>query len=222
MLQLRIFGNGLFRVTTLQLTMAGAGFFGTLFLVPLLLQAGLGFSALHSGLSTFTEAIGGMTGIQVTSRIYKRVGPRRLMIAGMAGTVAAIGGMAFAGPGSARWLIPVLMYFTGAFFGSAVGPSQTASMATVSAAQTGHASTLLNTLRQAGGAAGVAILGTVLTTSHASPADLTGFRLAFAIAALLMLASLVISTFVRDADAAPSMRDDGPGGPISEPLPEAA
>jgi len=32
---------------------------GTLFLVPLLLQNGLGFSAIHSGLSTFTEAIGG-------------------------------------------------------------------------------------------------------------------------------------------------------------------
>jgi EmrB/QacA subfamily drug resistance transporter len=222
MLQLRIFGNRLLRVTTLQLTTAGAGFFGTLFLVPLLLQAGLGFSALHSGLSTFTEAIGGMTGIQVSTRVYKRVGPRRLIVAGVTGAVCTIGGMAFAGPGSARWLIPVLMYFTGACFGSAVGPSQTASMATVSAAQTGHASTLLNTFRQAGGAAGVAILGTILTTSHASPADLTGFRLAFGMAALLMLASLVISTFVRDADAAPSMRADGADGPLAEPLPEAA
>ena len=50
-------------------------------LVPLLLQNGLGFSALHSGLSVFSEALGGMTGTQVASRIYKRVGPRRLMIA---------------------------------------------------------------------------------------------------------------------------------------------
>ena len=101
MLQLRIFGNRLFRITTVQLTFAGAGFFGTLFLVPLLLQNGLGFSALHSGLCTFTEALGGMTGIQVTTRLYVRVGPRRLMLAGMAGTVATIGAMAFAGPSSA-------------------------------------------------------------------------------------------------------------------------
>ena len=62
-----------------------AAFMGTLFLVPLLLQNGLGFSAIHSGLSTFTEALGGMTGVQLTSRLYKRVGPRRLMIAGMGG-----------------------------------------------------------------------------------------------------------------------------------------
>jgi EmrB/QacA subfamily drug resistance transporter len=217
MLELRIFGNRLFRSTTAQLGVAGAGFFGTLFLVPLLLQNGLGFSALHSGLSTFTEAIGGMTGIQVTTRLYKRVGPRRLMMAGMAGTAATIGGMALASPASAPWLIPVLMFFTGCCFGFAMSPSQTANMATVSAAQTGHASTLVNTLRQAGGAAGVAILGTVLTTSHASPADLAGFRVAFAIAAALMLGAVALSALVRDADAAASMTDHD-----DEPLPQAA
>jgi EmrB/QacA subfamily drug resistance transporter len=217
MLELRIFRNRLFRSTTAQLMTAAAGFFGALFLVPLLLQAGLGFSALHSGLSTFTEAIGGMTGIQVTTRLYKRVGPRRLMMAGMAGTAGTIGGMALAGPASAPWLIPVLMFLTGCCFGFAISPSQTANMATVSAAQTGHGSTLVNTLRQAGAAAGIAIFGTVLTTSHASPADLAGFRVALAIAAALMLGAVVLSSFVRDADAAASMADqDG------EPLPQAA
>jgi EmrB/QacA subfamily drug resistance transporter len=222
MLQLRIFGNRLFRTTTVQLTFGGAGFFGTLFLVPLLLQSGLGFSALHSGLSTFTEALGGMVGIQVTTRLYRTAGPRRLMMAGMAGTVATIGAMAFAGPSSADWLIPALMFGTGCCFGFAMSPAQTANMATVSAAQTGHGSTLVNTLRQAGGAAGVALLGTVLTTSHASRADLAGFRVAFATAAALMLLAVVLSSFVRDADAAASMRGSGPGEPASALLPEAA
>jgi len=221
MLQLRIFTNRLFRTTTVQLTFAGAGFFGTLFLVPLLLQDGLGFSALHSGLSTFTEALGGMTGIQVTTRLYKKTGPRRLMMAGMAGTVATIGAMAFTGPSSADWLIPVLMFGTGCCFGFAMSPSQTANMATVSAAQTGHGSTLVNTLRQAGGAAGVALLGTVLTTSHASRADLAGFRVGFAAAATLMLLALVLSSFVRDADAVLTRGDD-PSEPASASLPSAA
>jgi EmrB/QacA subfamily drug resistance transporter len=205
MLNLRIYANRLFRVTNLQLSFAGAGFVGTLFLVPLLLQNGLGFTALHSGLSTFPEALGGMTGIQVTTRVYRRVGPRRLMIAGMCGTVATIGGMAFAGSGDAAWLIPVLMFFTGCSFGFAMSPSQTAALATVSAAQTGQASTLLNTLRQAGGAAGVALLGTVLGATGAGPADLSGYRLAFAAAACLMVFGVAFSTRVSDADAAPTM-----------------
>ena len=207
MLRLRIYANRLFRATNLQLTFAGAGFVGTLFLVPLLLQNGLGFSAVHSGLSTFPEAIGGMIGVQVTTRLYKRVGPRRLMIAGMCGTVVTIGGMAFAGPGNAAWLIPVLMFFTGGSFGFAMAPSQAAALATVSPAETSHASTLLNTLRQAGGAAGVALLGTVLGATGASSADLAGYRLAFLAAAGLMVIGAGFSSLVSDVDAAPTMAE---------------
>jgi len=207
MLRLRIYANRLFRATNLQLTFAGAGFVGTLFLVPLLLQNGLGFSAVHSGLSTFPEAIGGMIGVQVTTRLYKRVGPRRLMIAGMCGTVVTIGGMAFAGPGNAAWLIPVLMFFTGGSFGFAMAPSQAAALATVSPAETSHASTLLNTLRQAGGAAGVALLGTVVGATGASSADLAGYRLAFLAAAALMVIGAGFSSLVNDVDAAPTMAE---------------
>ena len=213
MLRLRIYANRLFRVTNLQLAFAGAGFIGTLFLVPLLLQNGLGFTAVHSGLSTFPEAIGGMAGVQVTTRLYKRIGPRRLMVAGMCGTVVTIGAMAFAGPGDAAWLIPVLMFFTGCSFGFAMAPSQAAALATVSAAQTGHASTLLNTLRQAGGAAGVALLGTVLAATRPGPLDLAGYRLALVAAACLMAVGAVFSSRVSDADAAPTMAD----GPDSLP-----
>lgn len=220
MMALRIYADRLFRTTNLQLTFAGAGFVGTLFLVPLMLQDGLGFSAVHSGLSTFPEAIGGMCGVQVTSRLYKRVGPRRLMIAGMTGTVLTVGAMALAGPGDAAWMIPALMFGTGCAFGFAMAPSQAAALAKVSPALTGQASTLLNTLRQAGGAAGVALLGTVLAASAPGPSDLAGFRLAFAAAACLMTLGGVFAARVSDADAAATMAD-GPGG-LSGPVPEPA
>jgi EmrB/QacA subfamily drug resistance transporter len=222
MLRLRIFSDRLFRITNMQLTVASAGFMGTLFLAPLLLQNGLGFSALHSGLSTFTEALGGMTGVQATTRLYKRVGPRRLVAGGMGGTVITIGGMALAGPSTASWLIPALMFATGACFGFAMAPSQTANMATVSAADTGHASTLLNTMRQAGAAAGVALLGTVLAVSHAGRGDLTGFRVSFLSAAALMLLGAIFATFVQDSDAIATMRGGGPDEPVAESYPEAA
>jgi len=208
MLSLRILGDRLFRVTTLQICFAGGGFIGVLFLVPLLLQNGLGFSAVHSGLSTFTEAFGGMTGVQVTSRLYKRIGPRRLIIAGMCGTVAAIGSMSAAGAANAFWLIPLLMFFTGFSFGFALAPSQSANMATVSAAATGQASTLLNTARQVAGAAGVALLATVLGATRAGPADPGGYRLAFAGAAGVMAIGALIACFVRDSDAAATMVAD--------------
>jgi predicted MFS family arabinose efflux permease len=220
LLRLRLYRDRLFRVTSLQMTAAGGGFMGTLFLVPLLLQNGLGFSAVHSGLSTFTEALGGMVGVQVTSRLYKRTGPRRLMIAGMCGTVTTIGLMSLAGPSDAFWVIPLLMFFTGWSFGFALAPAQTANMATVTGAETGQASTLQNTVRQAGGAAGVALLGTVLAATGAGAADLAGYHLAFLAAAALMALGAAFACFVDDADAAPTMARVA-GGP-GEPLPEAA
>jgi EmrB/QacA subfamily drug resistance transporter len=205
MLRLRIYADRLFRITSLQMSFAGAGFVGTLFLAPLLLQNGLGFSALHSGLSTFTEALGGMVGVSVTARLYKRIGPRRLMLAGMGGAAVTIGSMALAGPATAFWLIPLLMFGTGGSFGFALAPAQAANMAMVSAAATGQASTLVNTLRQAGGAAGVALLGTVLAATGAGPANLGGYRLAFAATAGLMVVGGVCSAFVNDEDAAATM-----------------
>jgi EmrB/QacA subfamily drug resistance transporter len=221
LLRLRIYTDRLFRITSLQLVAASAGFNGTLFLVPLLLQNGLGFSAIHSGLCTFTEALGGMTGIQVTSRIYKRVGPRRLMMAGMSGSVVTIGLMALAGSSDAFWLIPVLMYFTGCSFGFAMAPSQAANMAKISPAETGHASTLQNTVRQAGAAAGIALLGTVLGAAGAGAHDLVGYHLAFLAAACLMAGGVVFSAFVNDADAAATMAAVSRAG-AADPLVEAA
>jgi EmrB/QacA subfamily drug resistance transporter len=220
LLRLRLYRDRLYRATGLQLTAAAGGFAGTLFLVPLLLQNGLGFSAIHSGLSTFTEALGGITGIQLTSWLYKGTGPRRLMTAGGAGAATVIGLMALAGRTDAFWLIPLLMYCTGFSFGFAMAPSMTASLATVSAAETGQASTLQNTVRQAGGAAGVALLGTVLAGTGAGARDLAGYHLAFLAAAALMVLGLVFSRFVSDADAASTMAavQDGTAGR----LPEAA
>ena len=220
LLRLRLYRGRLFRATSLTLTAAGAGFMGTLFLAPLYLQNGLGFSAIHSGLSTFTEALGGMIGVQVTTRLYKRVGPRRLMMAGMSGTVITIGLMSLAGPSDAFWMIPLAMFFTGCSFGFTMSPAQTANMATVTAAETGHASTLVNTVRQAGAAAGVALLGTVLAATGAGARDLAGYHLAFIAAACLMALGVAFAGLVNDGDAAPTMARSAGGA--AEPIPEAA
>jgi predicted MFS family arabinose efflux permease len=117
-------------------------------------------------------------------------------------------------------MIPLLMFFTGCSFGFAMSPSQTANMATVSVAETGHASTLQNTVRQAGAAAGVALLGSVIAATGASASDLVGYHLAFLAAAGLMAFGVLASTFVNDADAAATMA--ATPGKVPAPLPEAA
>ena len=70
MIDLRLVGNRLFRSTTIVLFIGMAAFLGTLYLVALFFQDGLGLSALSSGLSTFPEAIGVMIGAQIATRLY--------------------------------------------------------------------------------------------------------------------------------------------------------
>ena len=63
------------------------GLLGALFLLPLLLQAEMGLSPLESGLTTFPQAIGVFMMVQPAGRLYRRVGPRRMMMAGMGGVM---------------------------------------------------------------------------------------------------------------------------------------
>ena len=63
-------------------------------------------------------------------------------------------------------------------------------------------------------------LGTVIAATGAGAADLAGYHLSFVVAACLMAVGVLLSLFVNDADAAPTMapvRRDAPA-----PLPEAA
>src|ERR1017187_244044 len=226
MLDLRILGNRLFRAANLQSAAGSAGFMGTLFLVPLFLQNGLGFSALHSGLATFPEALGGMAGIQISSRLYRRGGargrrgggaraagrgrPRRLMVGGLLAAAVPVTLMGTLGLGDVGWAMPVLMFGTGMSFGFSMAPAQTVALAAISMAQTGRAATLFNVQRQAGSAVGVAVLATVLAATRPVPPDLGGYRLAFVVAAAAMAVGAVLASAVRDADAAATMTAEDP------------
>jgi len=45
----------------------------------------MGLSPLESGLTTFPQAIGVAMMVQPVGRLYRRLGPRRMMMTGMAG-----------------------------------------------------------------------------------------------------------------------------------------
>jgi EmrB/QacA subfamily drug resistance transporter len=199
MIDLRLIGNRLFRSSTVVLFIGMAAFLGTLYLVALFFQDGLGLSALGSGLSTFPEAVGVMLGAQISTRLYPTVGPRRLLCGGLIGVAAIVGSMSLVGFGTNLWIVRTLMFVLGVSVAHVFAPAQAAAFATISPAATGRASTLFNTSRQLGGAIGVAILTSV-------------------IAAVGVIAARFALTVV-DADAAPTMV---PRRAHSQPAPEPA
>ena len=225
MLQLRLFRDRMFRSANLVSFAITATMMGVLFLLPLFLQNLLGLSALQSGLVTFPQALGMMVMVQVASRIYPHVGPRRMMAGGMLGVVLTSALFLLVGLGTDMWWIRGIMLLRGIAISFAMIPMQAASFATISREDTGRASSITNTNRQVAASLGVAILATVLvsriaarlpnTAVGASPAaaglalqhaTLLAFHDAFGVSLLLAGIGVACTFFIHDEDAAASMR----------------
>jgi MFS family permease len=213
LLKLRLYANKLFRSTSLVLMITMAAILGVLFAAPLFFQIALGLSPLQSGLSTFPEAIGVMVGAQIASRLlYPRIGPRRLVAAGLIGMACSMSLMSLIGVDTTLWWMRVLMFTMGISMAQVIVSSQAASFATISIADTGGASSLFNSQRQLGSALGVALVTTVLATvgtTHSvdghSVANLAAYHAAFLAAAAVALAASALALTINDADAAATM-----------------
>ena len=217
MIRLRLLADRLFASATAVLFTGVMAFLGSLYLIALFLQDGLGLSALNAGLSTFPEALGVMAGAQIAARLYPRFGPRRMMTAGMLGVAAVIALLVTVGSGTSLWWVRALMLLLGLSWSQALVPLQAAAFATITPAATGAASTLFNTGRQLGMAIGVAMLTTVasavgLTRSVAGRTvpNLAAYHAGFLAASVFALIAASAAQFVDDRAAVATMRRPDP------------
>ncbi len=228
MLDLRLYGNRLFRATALVMTLGATAFLGALYLLALFFQEALHMTALQAGLSIFPEALGVMTGSQLVSRLlYPSLGPRRIMAGGLLVVAAVMALLSQVTPGTNLWLLRVVVYFLGLGMSGVFLPSQAAAFASLPKEKTGDASTVFNAQRQLGGAVGVAALTTVLTSLHPlhvvagrTVANLGAYQAGFVVAAGIAILAGVAALAVKDADAAstivPRKRKTAPVAPEAE------
>jgi EmrB/QacA subfamily drug resistance transporter len=223
MIDMRLFRNRLFAMANFVQVIAFAGLMGGLFLLPLFLQspATRGLGAFDSGLTTFPQAIGVVTMVQVSSRLYPRIGPRRLLMIGLAGVTLTTLAFLLIDVGTNLWWIRGTMFARGCFFSFILICLQTATFATIPPPRMGRASAISSAGRQVGASFGVALLATVLTsrlsahdTALAPGADtgaaVESFHEAFAVAAALTLVGALAALLIRDEEAAVSMRREVP------------
>jgi Na+/melibiose symporter-like transporter len=224
LVDLRLFRNRLFAAATSLYALGSVAYLGALFLAALFFQDALGLPAVQSGLAVFPSALGVMAGSQLVTRVlYWRVGPRRLITAGLPIVAAAMVLMAQTGPGTSMWLMRLIMFALGIGVSLVFIPNQAASMATITKAQTGRASSIFNAGKQLGGAAGVALLSTVLAAAgptHERAGHLTAnigaYHDGFLAAAVIALIALPVALTVRDTDAAATMVPPGAGPPAQQ------
>lgn len=213
LLDLRLFRNRLFAATTAIYGIGSAAYLGALFLAALFFQEALGFSAVKSGFITLSSAIGVMVGGQIVTRIlYPRMGPRWVAAAGLLGVSVIMVLLSQAGRDVSAWRLSLGMFGLGLGISFAFIPAQAASMATITKAQTGRASSLFSASKQLGGAIGIALLSTILAAGKTVQQGIgsvssvpASYHNGFIAAGIVALVGAIIAVTIRDADAASTM-----------------
>jgi EmrB/QacA subfamily drug resistance transporter len=185
--------------------------FSFIFLGSLLMQQVLGYSPTKTGVSWLATSLTAFVASALTgAKLVAAVGVRRLLIAGLSLLAVAMLWLTRV-PADASYLSDLLPAFLLAGIGIGLcAPSvQIGALSGVSESASGLASGLVETMREIGGAAGVAAVSTVLV----SRTGLNGFHAAFVVLAVVAALGAVVAAtgFPRAARPVPQPAFDTDG-----------
>jgi DHA2 family multidrug resistance protein len=158
LLHLRSYGVGVGLIFCVGLVL-----YGSILLLPLMLQTLLGYSAYDAGLTTAPRGLGSFLAMPVIGLMVGRVGGRRLLFSGLllcAFTLFWLSRLDLAaGPHDFFW--PQILQ--GISLGLLFVPLNTIAMAAVPRHRMGHATSLFNVMRNIGGSVGIAMSTTLVS-----------------------------------------------------------
>jgi len=192
LVDLALFRSRSFTWGSILATLASFGLLGLLFALPQFLQVVGGNDALGSGLRLLPVIGGLLVGARVADRVVVRTGSKMVIATGL----ALIAGGLFAGtatdPSTGYGYTAIWISLIGLGLGFTLPPAMDAALGALSPERSGVGSAVIQALRQVGGAIGVAIMGTVLSSGYRGQLDVTGLP----------------------ASAADAVRDSAPAGVV--------
>jgi len=153
----RSFATGVF-----LMTVVGFVLYGSLVLLPIMLQTLLGYSAVEAGEAMAPRGVGSLIMMPLVGALTAKVDARKLLMTGL-----VIGGSTMLWLGSLNlnagyWDIFWPQFLQGAGLALLFVPLTTVSMATIAPQRMGNATSLFNLMRNIGGSVGIALTGTYL------------------------------------------------------------
>lgn len=164
MLDLRLFGNGLFRASIIASVFVIFGLFGGIFLFPIYLQSIRGQSAFQAGLLLLPQALASMVSVLIGGRLVDRIGARAVMIPGLLVLAFATWQFSFITLNTPFWWLQTLLLIRGFALGLCVQPLTVVGLAQIRPRQLAQASSLNTVTRAVSSSLGIAILATLVQT----------------------------------------------------------
>jgi EmrB/QacA subfamily drug resistance transporter len=200
MLPLHLFGSRRFAAGNVVIFFHWGSALGVVFFMAQFLQVGLGYGPLTAGLALAPWGLTTMVVPQLAGRLVGRFGERPFIVAGLGlHGLAMIWIALVADPAVGYWVILVPLVLSGTGIAMCLPAAQSAVLTSVSPQFIGKASGAFSTMRQLGGAFGVAILvvGFAGTGSYASSETFTdGFTAALLTGAVLAAAGALAGSFI--------------------------
>jgi EmrB/QacA subfamily drug resistance transporter len=166
MLDVRLFRNPRFSASSIAISLAFFALFGTIFFLTQYLQQILGYSPFEAGLRTLPVAAGLILGGPLSARFAERIGTKLVVAAGLALVAAGLGMLTLADADSGYGLVAAALVVLGFGMGNAMAPATEAIMGSLPLAKASIGSAVNDATRTTGGALGVAVLGSVLSSGY--------------------------------------------------------
>ncbi|MHA6525393.1 MDR family MFS transporter [Tessaracoccus sp. G1721] len=206
LLDLRTFTFPTFTVAVVMMSISMMALFGTVIMLPLLLQRAFGLEPLQVGLMLLPGGVAMGLLSPVVGRLYDRVGPRALVVPA---SIVVMGVFVFFSTISLAtpwWAVTLGHVMMSVGFASMFTPLFTVALGSLPRPLYSHGSAVVGTVQQVAGAAGTAVFVTIFATQSAAAAAtagseaeamLAGARWAFRAAGAIWTAAVVAGLFLR-------------------------
>ncbi len=173
-IDLHLFADRSYSVGVFLMTVLGFVLYGSLVLLPIMLQTLFGYPSLEAGEAMAPRGIGSLFMMPVVGMLTSKVDARKLLALGL-----FIGGITMVWLGQLNlnagyWDIFWPQLLQGAGMALLFVPLTTVSMATIAPQRMGYATSLFNLMRNIGGGIGIAITGTMLARTRTANTALLG------------------------------------------------
>jgi MFS transporter, DHA2 family, multidrug resistance protein len=201
-IDLRVFKERSYATGVFLMTMLGFVLYGSMVLLPIMLQTLLGYPSMQAGIAMAPRGMGSLIMMPIVGYLTSKIDVRKLLAVGftVAGfTLIWLGSLNLnAGYWDIFW--PQALQGTG--MALTFVPLTTATMQSIAPQRMGNATSLFNLMRNIGGSVGIAVTGTMLVRQRQAVGTVLGERLTiYDPGTQTLLAQLKAGFMARGADA---------------------
>ncbi len=153
----RTYSTGVFLMTTL-----GFVLYGSLVLLPIMLQTVLGYPSLQAGIAMAPRGMGSLIGMPMIGLLIGKFDARKLVAIGLIAGAVTLIWLGQLNLNAGYWDVFWPQFFQGLGLSALFVPLTTISMDPIPRERMGNATSLFNLMRNLGGSIGIATTGTLL------------------------------------------------------------